>query len=81
MKQVIDGYTDVAGVAEFLGIHPESVRRLCRQGKLKSIRVGNKNLFSVAYIGSVDYDPTPGPKKRGELAEPGKATVLKTDDA
>lgn len=39
--------TDVAGAAEILRIHPESVRRLARQGKLPAWQDGNQWRFDA----------------------------------
>ena len=44
---------DVVGVdevADALGIHPESVRRLIRQGRLNARKLGNQWLVSRAYL-------------------------------
>jgi len=44
---------DVVGVdevADALGIHPESVRRLIREGRLNARKLGNKWLVSRAYL-------------------------------
>jgi excisionase family DNA binding protein len=56
---LLENYADVNQVSKRLGIHPESVRRLIRDGKLPAIKFGNKWLvekslleqFASSYIG------------------------------
>ena len=57
-------YADVAEVAKRLRIHPESVRRLIRQGKLPAIKFGNKWLVDKVVLEQYAnrYDPRPGNK-------------------
>lgn len=45
-------FVDVAGAAEILGIHPESVRRLARAGELDARRDGNRWRFPVDQLES-----------------------------
>lgn len=63
-ESLLDNYVDVQGVAERLNIHPESVRRLIRQGKLPAIKFGNKWLIERATLEQYasHYDPRPGNK-------------------
>jgi excisionase family DNA binding protein len=51
-------------VSRRLKIHPESVRRLIRQGKLPAIKFGNKWLVERATLEQFasHYDPRPGNK-------------------
>ena len=51
-------------VADRLHIHPESVRRLIRQGKLPAIKFGNKWLVEKSSLEQFagHYDPRPGNK-------------------
>jgi excisionase family DNA binding protein len=44
--EIFDTYYDVREIAKELDIHPESVRRLIRQGHLKAIKFGAKLLIS-----------------------------------
>jgi excisionase family DNA binding protein len=37
-----DGEASVREVAELLGVHPQTVRRLIHDGRLESIRVGGR---------------------------------------
>lgn len=62
--ELLEAYAGVEDVAERLGIHPESVRRLIRQGKLPAIKFGNKWLVDRATLElfASHYDPRPGNK-------------------
>jgi excisionase family DNA binding protein len=53
-------------VANFLGIHEESVRRLARQGSIKPQKVGKKLFFNIEEIKrfGATYDPRPGNKSK-----------------
>ena len=63
-EDLLDNYAGVAEVAKRLNIHPESVRRLIRKGKLPAIKFGNKWLVekSVLEQYASRYDPRPGNK-------------------
>ncbi len=63
-NSLIDNYAGVEAVAERLRIHPESVRRLIRQGKLPAIKFGNKWLVEKVVLEQYasHYDPRPGNK-------------------
>ena len=62
--ELLETYAGVEVVADRLGIHPESVRRLIRQGKLPAIKFGNKWLVDKATLEQFasHYDPRPGNK-------------------
>jgi excisionase family DNA binding protein len=62
--ELLDNYAGVEVVCKRLNIHPESVRRLIRQGKLPAIKFGNKWLVekSVLEQYASRYDPRPGNK-------------------
>lgn len=55
-------YCTVEEAAERLKVHPESVRRLLREGKLKATKIGNRWLLHRAYVEQYarGYDPRPG---------------------
>ena len=59
-----DQYSDVIEVGGRLNVHPESVRRLIRQGKLPAIKFGNKWLVDKDTLEQFasHYDPRPGNK-------------------
>ncbi len=38
---VLDNYLNIVEAAEILGIHPETVKRLCREGRLAAEKVHN----------------------------------------
>lgn len=61
---LLEAYAGVSEVAERLNIHPESVRRLIRQGKLPAIKFGNKWLVEKDTLEQFagHYDPRPGNK-------------------
>jgi excisionase family DNA binding protein len=63
-EELLENYAGVDDVAQRLNIHPESVRRLIRQGKLPAIKFGNKWLVDRATLEqfSSHYDPRPGNK-------------------
>lgn len=61
---LLENYAGVAEISKRLNIHPESVRRLIRQGKLPAIKFGNKWLVEKATLDQYAsrYDPRPGNK-------------------
>ncbi len=63
-ESLLDQYAGVDAVSERLNIHPESVRRLIRQGKLPAIKFGNKWLVEKSILEQFAsrYDPRPGNK-------------------
>ena len=63
-ESLLEQYTGVDNVSKRLKIHPESVRRLIRQGKLPAIKFGNKWLVERATLEQFasHYDPRPGNK-------------------
>lgn len=63
-EDLLENYAGVEEVSERLNIHPESVRRLIRQGKLPAIKFGNKWLVEKATLEQFAsrYDPRPGNK-------------------
>lgn len=63
-EALIENYAGVDEASKQLRIHPESVRRLIRQGKLPAIKFGNKWLVEKAALSQFasGYDPRPGNK-------------------
>ena len=59
-----DDYQTVQDAAERLNIHPESVRRLIRQGKLPARKFANTWLIEKGVLEQFasHYDPRPGNK-------------------
>lgn len=59
-----DDYATVKDAAEKLRIHPESVRRLIRQGKLPAKKFANTWLIEREVLEQFagHYDPRPGNK-------------------
>ena len=63
-ESLLEQYAGVDEASQRLKIHPESVRRLIRQGKLPAIKFGNKWLVERATLEQFasHYDPRPGNK-------------------
>jgi excisionase family DNA binding protein len=63
-EDLLENYAGVQEVSDRLNIHPESVRRLIRQGKLPAIKFGNKWLVDKSTLEQYAsrYDPRPGNK-------------------
>ncbi len=63
-ESLLEQYAGVDDVSKRLKIHPESVRRLIRQGKLPAIKFGNKWLVERATLEQFTshYDPRSGNK-------------------
>ncbi len=74
---ILPEYATVQEAAGYLGIHPESVRRLIRQSKLPGINLGNQlvikwpNLEALKQRG---YDGRPG-KPSHKDKKPGETNV------
>jgi len=49
MKKILESYT-VGEVASALKLHPYTVRRLCREGKIPSFKAGGQWRFDVKEI-------------------------------
>lgn len=63
-EDLLENYVDVDEVSKRLQIHPESVRRLIRLGKLPAIKFGNKWIVEKSTLEQYasHYDPRPGNK-------------------
>jgi excisionase family DNA binding protein len=63
-EALLENYVGVEGAGRRLRIHPESVRRLIRTGKLPAIKFGNKWSVERATLEQFasHYDPRPGNK-------------------
>lgn len=61
-----DNYFNVIEAGHRLGIHPETVKRLCRQRDLPAIKVHNTWLIAKDDLDNFagTYIPRRGPKKR-----------------
>ena len=57
---MLENYVDVIEASKILDVHPETVKRLIREGKLDAIKFGNKwimervclQMFAATYDGS-----------------------------
>ena len=64
MEEVLDNYADIVEAGARLCIHPDSVRRLIRQGKIPAFKFANKWLIRKDELEqfALVYDPRPGRK-------------------
>ena len=62
----LSDYVTVANAAESLRLHPETVKRLCRQGELEATKLGNTWLIhkDVLTAFAQRYNPGRGPGSR-----------------
>ena len=44
---MLNGYLNIVEAAAFLGLHPETVKRLCRSGRLSADKVHNAWLIHI----------------------------------
>lgn len=65
METPFDNYVDVLEAGQRLRIHPESVRRLIRQGKIPGVKFANKWLIRKDELEqfALVYDRRPGKKR------------------
>jgi len=63
---LLDDYFNVIEVGRRLGIHPETVKRLCRQGDLPAIKIRNTWLINRDTLENFagTYSPKRGPRRR-----------------
>jgi excisionase family DNA binding protein len=47
---VLNGYFNIAEAAAFLGLHPETIKRLCRSGRLPAEKVNNAWLIHIEQL-------------------------------
>jgi excisionase family DNA binding protein len=61
-----DNYLNVIEVGRRLKIHPETVKRLCRQGDLPAIKIHNTWLINKDILDNFagTYNPRRGARKR-----------------
>jgi len=64
MREALDNYADLLEAGSRLSIHPDSVRRLIRQGKIPAFKFANKWLIRKDELEqfALTYDPRPGRK-------------------
>ena len=62
----LDGYLNVIEVGRRLNIHPETVKRLCRQGDLPAVKFHNAWLVAKETLDSfaATYSPRRGARKK-----------------
>jgi excisionase family DNA binding protein len=64
MREVLDNYADILEAGSRLRIHPDSVRRLIRQGRIPAFKFANKWLIRKDELEqfALVYDSRPGRK-------------------
>ena len=64
MQNPFDNYLDLVEAARFLAIHPQSLRRLIKQGKVPAVLFAGKYLVERDKLEmfKANYDPRPGRK-------------------
>ena len=62
----LENYLNANEAARRLRVHPETLKRLCRQGDLQGEKVGNVWLINsdILEVFAGTYDPKRGAKKR-----------------
>ena len=63
---LLDNYFNVIEAGHRLKVHPETVKRLCRQGDLPAIKIHNTWLITKEVLDSFagTYMPTRGARKK-----------------
>ena len=63
---LLDNYFNVIEASRRLKVHPETVKRLCRQGDLPAIKIHNTWLISKDILDNFagTYNPRRGARKR-----------------
>ena len=63
---ILDNYYDAIEASRRLKIHPETVKRLCRQGDLPAVKIHNTWLISRDILDSFagTYNPRRGARRR-----------------
>jgi len=63
---VLDDYVNVIEAGRRLHIHPETVKRLCRQGDIPAHKIHNTWLIDKDILDNFagTYNPRRGPKRR-----------------
>ncbi len=61
-----DSYVNVIEAARYLRVHPETVKRLCRQGDLPATKIHNTWLINRDVLDNFagTYNPKQGARKR-----------------
>jgi excisionase family DNA binding protein len=63
---LLDSYYNAIEASRRLGIHPETVKRLCRQGDLPAVKIHNTWLINRDILENFagTYSPNRGARKR-----------------
>jgi len=70
---VLNGYFNVIEAANFLGLHPETVKRLCRSGRLPGEKVHNGWLVHIDQLGAFKSTYRENRGRRPNARSAGKA--------
>jgi excisionase family DNA binding protein len=62
MATPFENYLDLVEAARVLAIHPQSLRRLIKQGKVPAVLFAGKYLIERDKMFKSNYDPRPGRK-------------------
>jgi len=64
--ELLDNYFNVNEASHRLNVHPETVKRLCRQGDLPAIKIHNTWLITKDVLDSFagTYSPQRGARKK-----------------
>jgi excisionase family DNA binding protein len=68
-------WVDLHGATRISGIKRTTLYRLINQGRLKSIKVGKRRLFSVKSIEELEGDPAPSLRRRRQQVAADQATA------
>ena len=65
-RPMFENYVDVIEAAKILGVHPETVKRLIREGKLAATKFGNKWIMELdgLRVFASTYDSRRGRSRR-----------------
>jgi len=66
MMTLLDSYFNVIEAGHRLGVHPETVKRLCRQGDIPAVKIHNTWLIRKDVLDNFagTYSPRPGARKK-----------------
>ena len=67
VMSIVDNYLNVVEAAVILGVHWETVKRLCREGRIPAEKIHNKwliNKDALARFATTYNDPRRGQRKK-----------------
>ena len=66
---MLENYVDVIEASKILNVHPETVKRLIREGKLTATKFGNKWIMDSDRVQMLPAPMTEGEGGRGDCYE------------